>query len=236
MSERFLKKEFDKPIFRVRVPPMNHKSIALTYDQAWLNVGGLSKPSKMPCYGWSISAFDCHVGSKLATVDNTVCKGCYALKGNYRFPMVQRALNRRKEKFYHADFTPSMLFLLAAVDARYFRWFDSGDLQDKAMLAKIVQIAKLAPQVKFWLPTKEYGIVQGYLKDGHAFPDNLNVRLSGYILDQAGPDALAKRLGVTTSEVRREGYTCPASKQGNFCGSCRECWHKTTFTVVYKKH
>jgi hypothetical protein len=152
------------------------------------------------------------------------------------FPMVQRALNRRKEKFYHSNFAPSMIFLLEATNSKFFRWFDSGDLQDKAMLTKIVEIAHACPQVKFWLPTKEYGIVQAYLNDGHTFPDNLNVRLSGYILNQVGPNALAKRLGVTTSEVRREGYTCPASKQGNFCGSCRFCWDRDTFTVIYKKH
>ncbi len=60
-----------------------------TVKEAWAEVGGLSKPSKMPSYGYSLSAFKCKVGSKLREVLNSTCANCYALKGRYIFPNVQ---------------------------------------------------------------------------------------------------------------------------------------------------
>ena len=208
----------------------------LTYKEAWDNVGGLSVPSKMPCYGWSISARLCKIGAKLHEIPGSVCSGCYALKGNYTFPVVQNAMKMRLEKFYKKEFIPSLVYLLQSMDQKYFRWFDSGDLQDAEMFNRIVEIAKLCPDVKFWLPTKEYKIISDYIESGNKIPANLNVRLSGYMIDENGPISLAKKLHVTISEVRREGFNCPSSKQGNFCETCRKCWDKKEFNVIYKKH
>ena len=64
---------------------------------ALLEVGGLSKPSKMPSYAYSLPAKECKVGSKLRKVKGSVCFGCYALKGNYVYPNVQKALYKRLE-------------------------------------------------------------------------------------------------------------------------------------------
>ena len=58
-------------------------------------VGGLSKPSKMPGWAYGLPAKECKTGSKLAQQPNTVCSGCYALKGCYVFPVVQAAQYRR---------------------------------------------------------------------------------------------------------------------------------------------
>jgi hypothetical protein len=116
----------------------------------------------------------------------------------------------------------------------YFRWHDSGDLQDVAHLAKLVEIARALPDIKFWLPTREYGIVASFLRSD-SFPENLIVRLSAYMIE-GEPPALAKRLGLTTSGVSKVGFTCPASGQGGKCLSCRACWSKDVQNVNYKKH
>jgi hypothetical protein len=208
----------------------------LDYDTAWQLVGGLSKPSKMPCYGWSISALDCKMGGKLHEIENSVCSGCYARKGNYMFPCVQNAMARRLKAIRHKSFVSAMVFLLKCLDSRYFRWMDSGDLQDVQMLNKIAEIARACPEVSFWLPTKEYGIVSSWFKMGNIRPMNLNIRLSGYMIDESGPITLARRLGVTISKVSRGQFTCPSSKQGNKCQTCRACWDSSTFNVIYKKH
>lgn len=208
----------------------------MTYDKAWEIVGGLSVPSKMPCHGWSVSALRCKVGSKLAKVANSVCAGCYALKGHYRYPAVKSAHERRWQALKDQAFVPSMVFLLRCLGNRYFRWYDSGDIDCAATLRKIVDIARQTPEVKHWLPTKEYGVVSAYLKAGNTFPPNLCVRLSSYMTDESGPIVLATRLGLTISEVRRKGYTCPSSSQGNKCADCRACWDRETFNVSYRKH
>lgn len=208
----------------------------MTYKEAWALVGGLSEPSKMPCYGWSVSAKRCGVGSKLHKVEGSVCYGCYALRGNYMFANVQSCLEKRFEALHKDTFVPAMVYLLKCITPTYFRWYDSGDLDSVATLRKLVDIANQLPGTKFWLPTKEYGIVQSFLKEGGIFPSNLNVRLSGYMVDKQGPIELAKALGVTISEVLKEGWNCPASTQGNKCLECRACWDKNTFVVAYKKH
>lgn len=208
----------------------------LTYDEAWKLVGGLSEPSKMPCYGWSVSAKRCNIGRKLAKIADSICHGCYALRGNYMFPMVQKCLERRFAMAQRKTFVPAMVYLLKVLTPRYFRWYDSGDLDSIQTFKKMVDIAIQCPETKFWLPTKEYKVIQDFIKAGNKIPDNLCVRLSSYMVDESGPIVLAHRLGVTISEVTREGFNCPASKQGNKCLDCRKCWDKKEFVVSYKKH
>ena len=84
-----------------------------TVKQAWEEVGGLSKPSKMPSYGYSLSAYKCIIGAKLRKVKGSTCGGCYALKGRYVFPNVQDALDRRLEKVNHnPKWVDAMVFLI----------------------------------------------------------------------------------------------------------------------------
>ena len=56
-------------------------------------VGGLSRPSKMPCYSWGIPAQSCITGGKLAAIQGSICQQCYALKGHFRRHKVQAALS-----------------------------------------------------------------------------------------------------------------------------------------------
>ena len=64
-------------------------------SEAFKIVGGLSKPSKMPGWAYGLPAKECKTGSKLVKVPGSVCHGCYALKGMYRFKPVQEAQYRR---------------------------------------------------------------------------------------------------------------------------------------------
>ncbi len=117
----------------------------------------------------------------------------------------------------------------------YFRWFDSGDIQSLAHLEQIAQIAKNLPNIKFWLPTKEYRIVSEFTTK-NKLPENLTIRISGYMIDGPPPVALANRMGVVTSSVSKTSWTCPAGSQGNKCLQCRACWDKTVSNVAYKYH
>ena len=82
--------------------------------QAEENVGGLSVPSKMPTFGWSISARRCNVGAKLVKSEKSICFECYALKGRYIFPTVQNALETRYKKWKEDRplFVASMIYLM----------------------------------------------------------------------------------------------------------------------------
>ena len=133
--------------------------------EAEASVGGLSAPSKMPSYAWSISAKRCDMGSKLAKIEGSVCNKCYALKGRYMFPMVQNALEKRYEKWAEDrdKWTNAMIYIMNTkkhiIKTGVFRWFDSGDIQGGAMLSDINTIAWSSPNIRFWLPTKEYKLV-----------------------------------------------------------------------------
>lgn len=109
---------------------------ALSLASAWEIVGGLSRPSKMPGYAYGLPAKACKTGSKLVGVPGSVCAGCYALKGNYRFGSVKSAQQRRLESLQHPRWVEAMITLLHALDIRWFRWHDSGDIQSPSHLER----------------------------------------------------------------------------------------------------
>ncbi len=204
-------------------------------------VGGLSSPSKMPGWAYSLPAAECKTGSKLAKRAGTVCSGCYALKGRYVFPKVQAALYRRLGTIRRRFWAEAMGELIKRKGSRvpFFRWHDSGDIQGLAHLAAIARAAELSPDVQHWIPTREYRLVRTYLEQGGTFPANLNVRLSAHMLGGRAPRFPG--LPVTVSTVTKGpapagAYRCPAPKQGNECGSCRACWDRSVPHVDYAYH
>ncbi|HWY35212.1 MAG TPA: hypothetical protein VNX68_11240 [Nitrosopumilaceae archaeon] len=127
-------------------------------------------------------------------------------------------------------------------DVKYFRWNDSGDLQSVKHLENIVEIAKQLPNIKFWLPTREYGIVQEWVKKGGIKPTNLIIRLSAHMVNGPLPIKLAKELRVKVSGVHTHdniptnAKICEARTRGNVCGPCRACWDNRVMAVSYPKH
>lgn len=200
-------------------------------------VGTLSKPSKMPCYSFSIPAKRCITGMKLRNVKGSICSSCYALKGRYVFDNVQDALENRFQKLKHSNWVRLMAQLIAKKEkSGFFRWHDSGDLQSVVHLHKICEVAKMLPNIQFWLPTREFSIVSKYM-ELHYIPDNLTIRLSAFMFNGHPPLGIAKRLGLTTSGASTgNDFSCPSSKQGGKCLDCRACWDKSIDNVDYKKH
>jgi len=198
----------------------------------------LSKPSKMPGFGYSIPAIACMVGSLLREVEGSTCAGCYAMKGRYRWPTVEAALNKRLESLDDPRWVEAMVTQLSTETVRatkYFRWHDSGDLKSFEHLVKIVEVANATPWMKHWLPTREYGIVKEYLERHGAIPDNLVIRLSAQMVDGPPPSWWPWTSGVQHKKPVR-GYPCPAQHQDNKCGECRACWSRRIKHVDYHKH
>lgn len=183
--------------------------------------GGLSITSKMPCPSWGLPATRCKIGSVLARKEGTVCHSCYARKGRYAFPAVQRKLQKRYRGIFHELWTPSMIFLIRWYAERYFRWFDSGDVQGVNHLRNICTIAEHT-NVRHWLPTRE-------IKTARAVrpPENLVIRVSACEID-GEPQDFEHTSGVVT-----QGATCLAQ---DGCGSCRMCWDRAVKHVSYRLH
>lgn len=193
-------------------------------------MGGLSEPSKMPGYAYGLPAKECKTGSTLRGLPGSVCSSCYAFRGNYQFGNVQRAQYRRLESLSHPCWVEAMIFLLHALDVRYFRWHDSGDLQSPSHLGQIVAVALACPDVQFWLPTRERIFVYSWVKSNGPLPANLVVRVSAAMID-GEPPAFPNTSTVVTGQA-----SCPAPEQDGECGTCRACWNPEVKNVSYRKH
>ena len=188
--------------------------------------GGLSKPSKMPGPSYNLPASSCQTGAKLAQIPGTVCHGCYAMKGCYRFSNVKTALARRLEALGHPDWIKAMTILIKGEPV--MRWHDSGDLQSVAHLKAIFEVCNNTPETRHWLPTRE----ARYLPLNHdSIPKNLTIRFSSHKINQP-----PLKSWPWTSTVSTRDSSCPAQLQNNNCKDCRACWDRKISNVTYPKH
>ena len=142
--------------------------------------GTLSKPSKMPGFSYGIPAKECKTGSKLRDVKDSVCYNCYALKGCYVFKVVQEAQYKRLRSLKLDPWTTAMAAQINSKKSKWFRWHDSGDVQDLDHLNKIFEVCKLTPDTNHWIPTRE-----AWTRDHVSrAPKNLTIRFSMPMIDQ----------------------------------------------------
>ena len=198
---------------------MNYKAIT----------GSLSKPSKMPGHAYGLPAKECKTGSKLVKIKGSTCHGCYALKGCYVFKVVQAAQYKRLESIKDPRWVEAMAAQIGAKRNKFFRWHDSGDVQDVEHLSKIFAVCRMTPDTAHWMPTRE-AWVKKYLD---LAPANLVIRFSATMVDQ---DAPASWPNTSTVVTRGAAATCPAPSQDNACIDCRACWDKSVKNVAYAAH
>ena len=220
---------------------MSTSIITFTKKQAISINGGLTATSKMPCKSYSLPTIACNVGYQMAQVKGSICSACYANKGFYKMYEnnilpVQMA---RLDSIVDPDWVSSMVSSIGTDS--YFRWHDSGDLQNMDHFEKIVQVCLETPNCAHWLPTREYKLIGDYIKSGKAIPSNLTVRLSAMYPDipVTIPKALQGIKGITSSNVHTHGKevtgsACTAPSQNGECRDCRKCWTDTP--VSYALH
>jgi hypothetical protein len=209
-----------------------------------------TKNSKMPGTSFGLSTDFCQVGSALRGVVGSVCEKCYARRIEAFRPSVKKGWMNRTQAVLKATSSPcaaddwieAMSERLTKLAPTHHRWHDSGDLLNYSHLLMIVSVAQLCPDIQFWLPTKEKGLVNRLMRDlkeqDAELPSNLNIRLSMPMVGMIPVDVVS---GVTTSTVHKAGghyvgHQCPAPDQGNKCGECRACWSKEVMNVSYRIH
>ena len=131
-----------------------------------------TRTSKMPGLSYSLPAWECKTGWKLAQVPGTPCFSCYAKKGNYtRYPAIKAAQYRRLEAIKSPLWVEAMAAKIK--NQKWFRWHDAGDVQSVEHMQKIIEVCKLTPNTKHWLPTQE----RQFLPAPEDVPENLVIRL-----------------------------------------------------------
>ena len=113
-----------------------------------------TRTSKMPGLSYSLPAWACKTGQKLAKIPGTPCYGCYAMKGNYtRYPAIKAAQYRRLDAIKNPLWVAAMVAVIKR--QKWFRWHDAGDVQSSEHMNKILEVCRLTPDTKHWLPTQE---------------------------------------------------------------------------------
>ena len=190
----------------------------------------LSKPGKMPGYAYSTPAHECKTGTRLRAVKGSVCFNCYAYeRGRYRFQNVKDAQYKRLEAIKHPLWARAMAVQINSKKVKFFRWHDSGDVQNPEHLQKIFEVCRLTPEIRHWMPTRE-AWTKKYIDRA---PSNLVIRFSGTMIDQPAVKSWPHTSTVTTTPGSR---TCPAPDNAGQCGSCRACWNPEVKNIAYGKH
>ena len=105
----------------------------------------------------------------------------------------------------------------AAKMARYFRYHVSGDIPDLAYLINMIDVARELPHTQFLAFTKQYTIVNDYLKYNGTIPENLKIIFSNW-----GAWKCDNPYNLPVCEIILKGSE-PAPDWKICGGNCTEC-------------
>jgi hypothetical protein len=123
---------------------------------------------------------------------------------------------------------------------RYFRWFDSGDMYSLGLAEKILEVMRLTPWCKHWLPTRmhKFPKFELVLREMQTL-DNVMVRFSSdSIVGEYIPGLHGSVIGpdAETFQARAGVQLCEAYAHGGNCSGCRACWDKSIPLIAYPAH
>ena len=199
----------------------------------------ISNASKMPCKSWSLPAWDSCPSAKDSDgkpVD--ACHYCYALTGAYRFPATIASRAHNMEDWKADDWVSVMVAKIGK--AKFFRWFDSGDVYDIKLAQKIYTVMGLTPNCQHWLPTRMYkdNAFADIFKRINALP-NAVARFSSDSIkgETVEGDVTSTIIESAEDFIPKKGESlCRAYTRNGKCGSCRACWSKDVKVIRYALH
>ena len=205
-----------------------------------LTGGGItSKNKKMPFYNYDLSAKDCVKGSILREVKGSVCEKCYADTGNYNFPSVKLSHKYHLKSLENGfEWSVAMAYQILHYKTKFFRFHASGDLQSLDHAIQIINLAKLTPSCKYWIPTRETGILKELKEQNISIPKNCIFRVSAPLIDgHLNSKVFRNTSSVITSDKNASGKNiCPSLNQGGMCLDCRNCWNTKIKNINYLYH
>lgn len=107
-------------------------------------------------------------------------KKCYALRITRRYKQSRDAYARNLEILTNDPGAYWLQVKAAAMVTRFFRYHVSGDIPNIEYFNNMVQLARELPNTEFLAFTKQYNIVNEYLRTGETIPKNLKVLFSNW--------------------------------------------------------
>lgn len=151
---------------------------------------------------------------------------CYDIKACNQYPGTVIDARARNLAVLLADRDEYFRRIDAAISRRrkhkFFRWHVAGDIVDIDYLARMVDIARRHPDFIFWTYTKNYAVVNQYVRDhggdrAAAIPENLSIMFSEWRgMPMDNPYSFPEFSVVFKSDpVKPVGHYCP--------GNCDVC-------------
>lgn len=202
----------------------------------------LSTPSKMKgtAKTWSLQAIETCPGSLGA--DGALvpaCASCYATKGLYHMPTVKAPRAYNREDWQREAWVDEMVQAIGK--AKYFRWFDSGDMYALPLAEKIYQVMRALPNTKFWLPTRMHKFPKfaDVIARMEKLPNVVVRRSSDSVTGETIPGKTTSTIIATDSQAGK-AHVCPATLPGNVhtcaANNCTACWDKNVKIIAYSLH
>ena len=206
-----------------------------------LTGGGItSQNKKMPFYNYDLSAYDCIKGTALRKIKNSVCASCYATKGNFHYPSVKASHQYHLKSLDNGfQWVLGMAYQIIKTQTKYFRFHASGDLQSVDHAIQIINLAKLTPSCKYWIPTRETKILKDLKEQNISIPKNCVFRVSAPLIDGFLNSKVFKNTSAVISnkdKARNKDKNCPSLSQGGQCLDCRNCWDNRIKNINYLIH
>ncbi len=201
-------------------------------------INHLSKTSKLDgILSWSLQAIETCAGSvgpdgKLVPA----CSGCYATTGCYNFKGTKQVRSDNKQAWKADGWVDTMVAALAK--AKYFRWFDSGDIYSLGLAEKMYLVMQRTPHVKHWLPTRmaKFSKFKAILDRMQALP-NVMVRFSSDAVDGTYTKGVhGSTILPNADEAPSDIFVCGAYQRNGKCDGCRACYDKTIPVIGYPAH
>ena len=144
---------------------------------------------------------------------------CYARKLERLRPAVRNAYQRNLDTLNNDPVTFWREVEASIMMSRFFRFHVSGDIPDMDYFNHMVEIAERNEHCQILCFTKKFEIVNEYLADNWAIPDNLHIIFSAW--DNLPVD---NPYNLPVAYVRFRGGRTDAPADAAICpGNCSEC-------------
>ena len=186
---------------------------------------------------WSLQARETCPGSIDADGELVAaCAGCYAVGGNYRYPNVREPRIENREDWKRPEWVADMVAALR--NDRFFRWFDSGDMYALPLAEKILEVMKLTPDVRHWVPTRMYKFRKfaDVIARMQALPNVMVRPSSDSVTGEYTPGVHGSTIVPAADQVPAGATLCHAANNAGKCGACRACYSKDVAVVAYVAH